>query len=42
MAERVAKRKLTKNDVPIGCPLCMVPKAPARGGTATTQANPQQ
>ena len=42
MAERVAKRKLTKNDVPIGCPLCMVPKPAPRGGSANTQGNQQQ
>ncbi len=37
MARRRAKLKLTANDVPIGCPLCMVPPPPPSGANSDQQ-----
>jgi len=39
MAERREKLKLTRNDVPIGCPLCMIfpPSAPAASTSASNR-----
>jgi len=42
MAARRAKLKLTRNDVVIGCPLCLIPPPPPRPSTAQQQQNDQQ
>ena len=38
MAERREKLKLTRNDLPIGCPLCMI-MPPTQPAAATSAAN---
>jgi hypothetical protein len=42
MAQRRAKLRLTKNDVPIGCPLCMVQPTPPRAPANTAGQQGQQ